>query len=884
MNPKRGWWIGLISLIVACGLFLAGCAQVEMAGMKGAKPARLASAPEARSDSAAGALVSKKAKRGAPVKEENAVAIAAADAPRTTEPGGLYRWARGADFDVLDGAWLDPVQGTINLYGHRAPPGERNGTPPAVPYLELLAEALEVEAPVFSLEWTPQSEQLVDRALARNFENASVDEITSRMARIFDASGRLNANGVWFFSSVGASVYEGMNRYEVNAAALRATGRANAANALAGIGAWVEGQRAGDPRAAFEGIKSIWANLDIYERCHEIAGQFHRGELSENQAFDLVWPLTLERLTSAFNFPPGKYTGIFWSHRSRGRDANPAMDEAMYVLQQDLNTLPRLALDELSAKLEEVNVPPEMMYQVIGAQPMVRPVFRGLPAHSQLARVAYEADVYAKRLFDQPDLKGVVPGYESYFAFLKRRGERPVASQGHLWIAPGAITVREAADRLSVALGEVRMRFYLERYTAERRSVAEPQLTAFADQLSAHYDAIAARCPALWEVREAVKVLAVADWLKRNGQRPALPMAGRASWSAPATTPGVIYMTMAVQHARTGAILTAAGGVDFRGDQPAARTRGKLVHVGGREMTLDEFRELLDRVYGGKLPAPRPIASIASAEVNARPSRVLSVATGADDRSHVAGEWRATGRGDAASLWDANEVAAAERRYREAVAASSDPKQTAALELMWSRVLHDLGREQEAVAHLRRGAELDPGSELLQIMAAEEFNRTGDLAPCVAALEKAVAINPDNPATARLLADARARLTSSNPMPLGPTAPFRWAAQEAKTAGGSLEADKARDLTDIHVAPLRLSPMSRPDYRALLEQEAYLTRRRAELEATLAAPPVRAEAEAGAPRADEVRKEMEQLKTQIDAVKEKMIRIEVDWEKENGEP
>src|SRR5205823_3280825 len=95
--------------------------------------------------------------------------------------------------------------------------------------------------------------------------------------------------------------------------------------------------------------------------------------------------------------------------------------------------------------------------------PTVKPVFNGLPGNSLLAKVAFDADVFAKNLMDSPEIKSDIPGYRTYFEW-RQTVDRQPGKEGHLWFAPDGFELRESADGQLVRFGKSPIRIHLERY------------------------------------------------------------------------------------------------------------------------------------------------------------------------------------------------------------------------------------------------------------------------------------------------------------------------------------------------------------------------------------------------------------------------------------
>ncbi len=679
--------------------------------------------------------------------------------PVVSPPSGLYSLDSLVGFDTLDGVSYNPAQGTLSLFGHRT----RSDKKGDMHYLDLLAAALDCNKPVFSLEWTPSSQREVDRALAYFADDRNNDTLTTRLSKIFDANGRLNKKGASFFKALGVNVREGMNKYEFNASLLAASGRPNAGAALRAFGSMVEAVKRNDQAAKKSSLEDLVNVLGLYDFISENAARYRNKQITEAQLMDLVWPRILSGLANAFGWDDKKYVDKYWRLRRSGRSYDQANDEALWDLQNDLNTLPRKALDAITANKSEVVVPPDVMRDVLGAEPRVRPVLTGLPDRTRLALTACEADVFCKSLFDMPGLKAKVPRYQGYFAWLRDRGQHPVTGSGHLWISPGNFEIFESTDGRTLRFGQTPMKINIEKYESGRRSVANPQLSAYADLLTACYDDIAREYPVLHQLRECTKMIAVAQWLKQRGHKVSLPRAGRETVNLPAELPGVMYMVMAIKQGPVGEILTAAGGVDFSGDKGWKYTprdtsfpQEDLV-----DKTSRQIREQLQHISGRRIeaPMPRPMAEVKSEEIGGQKVTTITVATGAGaEGSAPAVQLQRSPEQDAVLLWKAEDLAGAERSLRKLIeSAGGDVRYAASLHAWLAQILHEKGDHAGAIKELNEAIRLAPDLPIFQLLCAKSMVESGDLPGAEAALRKYLALDPKNQSAARLLADVQGR-------------------------------------------------------------------------------------------------------------------------------
>lgn len=471
---------------------------------------------------------------------------------------GIYSLQGSIDFDSLDGAAIDPSTGAISLFGHRTDP---NRLVP-VAYLDHLATAMECDAPTFSLEWVPESEREVDRAL-----NIQDDDLLDKLAHLFDGGGKLTPLGEWWYQLGGAEVEVGMTRYQANAAALRATGRPHDATALLIIEKRDEALTKNDADAAMAYFRLLCKELDIYDAMEELYRRSERGELTETQYLDAGMVLYIGAVAKLFGQDAQKYENMYQAHRKRGVEPQQALDKVaapMVAPENQKAWLRQVLFRELFRDLSEVHVPPAQCAQILGVLPRVRPRFENLAPHSLLARVALEADVIGKRLMVMPELKKRVPRYRTYFEWRRTVSAAAADKHGHLWFSPDGFELNESADGNAVQFGRTAVRINLRRKEVGR-SVEDPVLRQYADELTGLYDEFAREYPVLHELRECMKVVALAGWLKKRGFRVSLPAEGRAYWNPPREVAGIVEIVIAVKDGPVGMMLWALGGVDFDG-------------------------------------------------------------------------------------------------------------------------------------------------------------------------------------------------------------------------------------------------------------------------------------------------------------------------------
>jgi hypothetical protein len=479
---------------------------------------------------------------------------------------GIYTLQALMDFDCLDGVAFDPSQGVLSLFGHQ----NRKDRLYRIAYLDHLATAMECESPTIDLRWAPGSEREVDRAL-----NIDDKVLIDRLGTLYDGQGRLLPMGAWWFRLGGADVKEGMTRYKVNAAALKATGRDNDATALLILEKVEEALGKNDLDTATSFRKLLFKYIGIHDKAEELYRQSEQGTITEAQFLDRTCAMYVGAIAPVFGQDAKTYEDMYWSNRQRGVEPERAVENAVAVIVSPENQKPwlrQIIFKDLFRNLSEVHVPPASAHQILGVVPRVSVNFSNLPPRSLMARVAFEADVFGKLLMVMPDLKKKIPRYRTYFEWRRATGGASSDNEGHLWFSPDGFELNESADGALLQFGRTPVRINLHKKVSGK-SVEDPVLQQYADELTGLYDDIADEYPILHELRECMKMVAVADWLKKHQVHLSLPREGRVLWNPPLEIPGIVQIVIAAKEGPVGMMLWALGGVDFDG---RGRNRGAL--------------------------------------------------------------------------------------------------------------------------------------------------------------------------------------------------------------------------------------------------------------------------------------------------------------------
>jgi len=523
------------------------------------------------------------------------IASTSSNSAQASPASGLYDPARSG-FDVLDGAIVDSAKGKLTLFGHST----ADAAPRPVPYLDYLAAALDSRNPTFSLEWTPESRQSIDRAF-----NMPDLQLTDNLAHVFE-NEQLTKTGAWWFQMLGASVQEGMDKMSFWNAVLPVAGYPDAGMMMKAVDDFERATAAGtgDQKIMHPGRPvaetplmyfimmgvSRGTNIGEGNNLQTLANYMNGGEVDAatwNDARETVWSWVLRGLAKAYRMDENRYISRYQQLESSGVDYGTAAAKTIEMAQDDTVQVQKDAFHALVGSRTFIHVPPDVMRDVLGVSPVVVPVYDGLSPNSLLAKVAFDADVFGKNLMDTPEIKSDVPGYRTYFEWRQTVSSAP-ATEGHTWFAADGFELSESADGKRVRFGKTPVRIHMEKYGPEtsgksqsrfpalrdkgrllsaRESIEDPLLKQYADELTSLYDPLAAKFPVLLDLRESMKVMAIADWLKQKGFKLVLPAEGRGVWDPPAQVPGVVHMEIAVQNSPVGEVMSASGGIDFRVDQ-----------------------------------------------------------------------------------------------------------------------------------------------------------------------------------------------------------------------------------------------------------------------------------------------------------------------------
>lgn len=468
--------------------------------------------------------------------------------------------------NVLDQVVLDPATGRIAVIGHY---DQRFGTGP-IPYLDLLKTALAYPKPKFDLtddadlsrldpqikNWSlgkelilshpalEQDRQLLIKAWARscgllpeelvalfNYANFSRREVTPP-AHIRRVQEKILRN-LGFARA--AEAYRLVNQTVADAPlkAMQHLGRNAEAQAIL--------NRAGGDAATRRGLLTAAVYLAVLEQIHAPEGEIInlRQDLTQNRR---TWQDVV--VTAQGSLLPN-------------RSASDSRD----LVKMSLNTI------MLSARGSRALFP-----QLWNQDTELKPT--DLDRTSQLTRILYEADYSLKSLVVMPHLFRQIPGalslqeYEIRKGIGKQAGDTKVVTQH--WLEPEQISMTVSPGRRLVSFGPARMRYLTKATGATCAALGNDPYAEWASVLTEHYDEYAYLMPAFHKVREAAKILTLANWMIAEKVPVELGGVRQEKWDAPDRVPGfwrvgLSYVAKEDDESIESFQIAYTGGVTFKG-------------------------------------------------------------------------------------------------------------------------------------------------------------------------------------------------------------------------------------------------------------------------------------------------------------------------------
>lgn len=564
-------------------------------------------------------------------------------------PTGLYELEQDITFNVLDYVVLDPDTGRITLIGHF----DERYKGVRVPYLQHLAELLEHSTPEFTLTWTPESDERIEKLFRRMDSDEELRKMAYEWGKWLDDDGRVTSAGRHFMPLFGVKPMGGswqqVDRYVIVEDILRAVGNPKGALVIEKYTVLSNIFKSKNQEGAQAALLDLLGALGKIDYLTALQDQVRRGEITEAQFLDRLMRSIPEGMDEVFGLRGSPVTNAYDRARRRGVRPEEAFDIAIAEINRQFYTIMNDAMQTLFRRYDEVSVPPEVVYSTVGIRPEVAPEYFGVDPVSQLARVMFESDYISKFLINMPEINKKISRYKTEFSFehdhpnLKK--SFGMTSSHRLWISIERIDLAQSKDGYTIETRGTKMRFNIREIGSGGKNLL-PTPGGYEELLTSIYDDLAEVFPVLHELRECAKLAAVSNWLKAKKPGITLPKAGRSGWASPARVPGAVFISW-TPNPRPGAAVVAiramggvslvppvgpAGPVDPSNIMRVIPVDSSVVDL--RNSSLTAVPEIFDNAALSKIlrrkievPVPRPVGWVASATKGDRTLKALSVTT-----------------------------------------------------------------------------------------------------------------------------------------------------------------------------------------------------------------------------------------------------------------
>lgn len=510
------------------------------------------------------------------------------------------------DINVLKYAVIDPAARTVTFVG-KYDPRYKTG---AIPYYELLSDALASPYPWFSLEPTPETVKavrLVNEAIGRDcdrmmHDNAYTNEYAMKLLNVLLKDPWMKADGERFVAK-GAEAFH-ISPADMRAVFLKSSGDSSISEddmipimgrILSGMGYDQVGRALQNSEGDAQQALVI---LGISDQGNQIINAFHAGQISREQAGLRLGVLMSGAMLRGLRAPEAKVSS-FEKDVLAGRQSLDAMSNYMngYAMDLIVNDVGLKMFNGLTLSDKVLG----RLYNV--STPKMNLVFKDVPADSVLGDVLYRADYALKSVCINPELRNSVPGFRTEIEYFEQeaaaRGTRipsdAGAQIGHR-LLPGVVKMKVAPSGSVVVFdsAEVRIDGYIISAEGKRGGGATAVLMkslvgGYSDFLTGRYDDLAVAFPELHRMREAEKVIALARWAMAGHYALAVDKAYGARVVQAPESGGFWQAVFTADPSRLSLNVVTEGGVSFDKDQGDAWVQPEVT----RTVTSDVSKQLV---------------------------------------------------------------------------------------------------------------------------------------------------------------------------------------------------------------------------------------------------------------------------------------------------
>jgi len=530
------------------------------------------------------------------------------------------------NFNVLKTVIINPVTGQISFIGTYDPKYATG----AIPYRELLKDAMENPYPYFSLgdindvaNRPKEYASVIDADMKKMWEdpNYGIQWINKIIALIMTNNAFIDDKTLFVAKlsrDFGITEEELIEMYKskqpdapYSSTAYRAYGKMMNKAGYPGVGDAMASAEEGTP----EGLQRCMDILGISAQVSDIKGKMGRGEISYTEAHKQVTLLFTAALMERLGIPKEQVA----QYANMVRSGQMPMDKMTAIMEERAQSIMTAVFGEQA--FNNIVLSGNLLAAIY---PSCRPdeinlVFKHINPNTYFAKIMYEAD-YSLKLLNGPSMVRLFPDQVGEIQFHAQRNalpEKQMSSTSMLnryWLSPGSSSMKISPDKKVISFGDAAVTINEENVQAQGNFASQSHkesIKAYADYLSSRYEVYAEKIPSFHELREALKVLALARWLKSQNINISIPADSTASWSPPKTAPSRFYAMFTVEDHRP-FFTIAIGGVDFTGgDQWISTSSDPKVEV----KALDQLKtsaylgkKAVDATISGDMESARALA------------------------------------------------------------------------------------------------------------------------------------------------------------------------------------------------------------------------------------------------------------------------------------
>ena len=256
---------------------------------------------------------------------------------------------------------------------------------------------------------------------------------------------------------------------------------------------------------------------------------------------------------------------------------------------------------------------------------------------SQLTRILYEADYSLKSLVVMPQLFRKIAGAKSYQEYQMDKGEHgpeETVDDTHHWLEPKMVAMTVSPQRRVVSFGLAQMNYVAKVFDDKGGAIEDSSVDHLYDEWCAgfvnDYDEYAHILPAFHKLREAAKIIALANWLIAEKLPLDLSGVNQEKWDAPDKVNGFWRTAMEYFDKGNGEYgellqLGCSGGVTFKKSNwtqmtPAPTSETKVSDQ--LALSADLGQKAVVAAQGGNLENARYLAELSAQAMNGKLSKL----------------------------------------------------------------------------------------------------------------------------------------------------------------------------------------------------------------------------------------------------------------------